>query len=346
MSNTNLNANGNVDTKNSNPAEGQVMVATVTNPPQTVEQEYIIDPEFENLLPAKTPEQYTALKETIRCDGRVRDPVVVWDETGILLDGHHRDRICKELNITPPTVKMSFASREDAKLWVIRNQLTDRRNLNTFQSVELALKSKAIFAAKAKANQRAGVSLKSGKGVDAGEEVAKLAGASPDTVRKVERILEKADEVEIAEAINALRNGDAGISISSVYQRYCVTKKMEIHPLCKLFREASEEEMGGLVDSIRRIGLLEPIVLYEGKILDGKIRYKACEMAGIEHRYEEYKGVNPLQFVMSKNYYRNHLSEEQRTLVLDTFEKFKNGDVSETTLAQVEAVQEGTDGTD
>jgi len=206
--------------------EELTMSEIATSPPQqTVEQvEIIIDPEFESMLPPKTHEQYEALKEAIRSKGGVRDPVVVWEEESILLDGHHRHRICKELGIKPPIDRMSFKNREDAKMWVVKNQLADRRNLNPFQSVELVLKSKAIFATKAKANQQAGVSLKSGEGVDAGAELAKLAGVSPDTVRKVERILEKAHCKEVAKAIDALRNGDADISISSVFKKYCTTK--------------------------------------------------------------------------------------------------------------------------
>jgi len=58
--------------------------------------------------------------------------------------------------------------------------------------------------------------MKSGKPVETDEEVAKLARTSPDTVRKVERIKEKAS----SEELNALRNDEDGISINSVYQKY------------------------------------------------------------------------------------------------------------------------------
>ena len=202
-------------------------VNTKSSLPKATVQQYIIDPEFENLLPRKTQEQYEVLKNTIRNDKGVRDPFVVWDTENILLDGHHRDRICKELKIKPPIIRMSFASREDAKMWVIQTQLA-RRNLNTFQSIEVALKFKDIFSAKAKANQRAAggaVRLKSTKPVVAVEEVAKLAGVGSDTVKKVEKILAKASDPAVAKTIESLRNGDAHISIHSVYQEYCVTKK-------------------------------------------------------------------------------------------------------------------------
>ena len=200
---------------------------------QRTKPEYIIDPEFKSLLGAKTPEQYEALKETIRSEKRFRDPFVVWDEANILSDGHNRHQIYEELqeelgdefHIEPPKIiRMSFANRDDAMMWVLENQL-DRRNLKTFQQIEVALKLKDFYTAKAKANQRAGVSLNLGKGINSNEEVAKRADVSHDTVRKVERILEKMGKKEVAEAIKALRRGDTGVSIDSVYQQYCGTKK-------------------------------------------------------------------------------------------------------------------------
>jgi hypothetical protein len=105
----------------------------------------IIDPDFKTLLPSKPQDQYEALKEAISIDRKIRNPLVVWKETSILLDGHNRHHISKELGIKPPIRRKSFSSREDAKMWVLKNQLKDRRNLNPFQRVELALKSKSIF---------------------------------------------------------------------------------------------------------------------------------------------------------------------------------------------------------
>ena len=312
-----LNVNNNVDINNLNPMKEQTMTYIETKPEQTAKQEYIIDPEFQGMLPPKTPEQYEALKEAIRSDSKVRDPVVVWDEKNILLDGHHRHQVCEELGITPPIVRMSFANRDEAKMWVLENQL-DRRNLKTFQQIEVALKLKGFYTAKAKVNQRAGVSLNSVKGIDTNKEVAKRADVSADTVRKAERILEKADEAEVAEAINALRRGAK--SIDSVYQQYCVKKKMEPHQFCKIFPCATERELEGMATSIRRIGLREPIVLYEGRILDGKNRYVACDMAGVEPRYVEYdmeKYGDPLQFVISQNLCRSNLNESQCADVLE-----------------------------
>jgi len=188
----------------------------VATPQQQIEKpEYTIDPEFQRMFSEKTAEQYEELKEAISNEG-IRDDLVVWEETDILLDGHHRHRICEELGIKPPFCTISLADREQAKMWIVHNQVI-RRNLNTFQRVEAALQFKDFFAEKARANQHAGVSPDLGKGIETNEVIAKLAGVkSPETVRKVEKILPKAS----AEELNALRRDEDGISIHSVYQKY------------------------------------------------------------------------------------------------------------------------------
>ena len=49
-----------------------------------------------------------------------------------------------------------------------------------------------------------------------------------------------------------------------------------------------EVRLQEIADDISKNGLLDPIVLHEGKILDGRCRYCACKTAGIEPRFENY----------------------------------------------------------
>lgn len=51
---------------------------------------------------------------------------------------------------------------------------------------------------------------------------------------------------------------------------------MDFHPIANLFPLMTGDEYLALVEDIRANGLLEPVVLYEGKILDGRNRYNAC----------------------------------------------------------------------
>lgn len=74
-------------------------------------------------------------------------------------------------------------------------------------------------------------------------------------------------------------------------------------------------EIARLAEDIRENGQAEPIVTYEGKILDGRNRYQACLVAGIEPEFTEYEGTTPLIFVVSHNLHRRHLNESQRGMV-------------------------------
>ena len=88
-----------------------------------------------------------------------------------------------------------------------------------------------------------------------------------------------------------------------------------IHPICDLFPRMPGPEFVALKKDIRENGLLEPIWLYDGKVLDGRHRHFACQEVGVEPRYRQYEGSNPLGFVISLNLNRRHLSESQRAMV-------------------------------
>ncbi len=91
----------------------------------------------------------------------------------------------------------------------------------------------------------------------------------------------------------------------------------EIHELAALIPEMSADEFRGLCDDIRTNGLIEPIVLYEDRVLDGRHRYRACIETGIEPRFEYHVGddASALAYVLSTNIARRHLSVSQRSIV-------------------------------
>lgn len=100
----------------------------------------------------------------------------------------------------------------------------------------------------------------------------------------------------------------------------------EIHPLCELIPPMSPDELSALADDISANGLSEPIVIYEGKILDGRHRYKACVMACVDPRFVEYFGSDPIAYVVSRNISRRHLSESQRALVAAKIANMRQGE--------------------
>ena len=58
--------------------------------------------------------------------------------------------------------------------------------------------------------------------------------------------------------------------------------KYRFHPACTIFPPLPADELRELADDIAANGLRNPIVLFQGKILDGRNRYVSCEMAGVE----------------------------------------------------------------
>jgi N6-adenosine-specific RNA methylase IME4 len=90
---------------------------------------------------------------------------------------------------------------------------------------------------------------------------------------------------------------------------------LEFHPLARLFPEMDAEQFAALTEDIQANGLREPIVLYQGSVLDGRHRYYASIAAGVEPRFETYDGDDPLGYVISLNLKRRHLSESQRAMV-------------------------------
>jgi ParB-like chromosome segregation protein Spo0J len=92
---------------------------------------------------------------------------------------------------------------------------------------------------------------------------------------------------------------------------------MEIHPVAEAFPAMSAEEFAALTDDIRKHGLLEPIWTYQGRIIDGRHRYWACEELEIEPRYQEWagEGGSVLAFIVAKNLHRRHLTAAQRAAI-------------------------------
>jgi ParB family chromosome partitioning protein len=100
----------------------------------------------------------------------------------------------------------------------------------------------------------------------------------------------------------------------------------EIHPIANIFPRMPESELAALAEDIGNNGLLEPIWLFDGKILDGRHRYSACESAGVEPEFRQYEGDDPLGFVISLNLKRRHLTESQRAMVASELANMEVGD--------------------
>lgn len=84
------------------------------------------------------------------------------------------------------------------------------------------------------------------------------------------------------------------------------------HPLAELIPPMTETEYAELKADIEANGQREPVTLYEGKILDGRHRYRACGELGITPETRAYDGEEPAKFVISLNVHRRQLTTAQR----------------------------------
>lgn len=89
----------------------------------------------------------------------------------------------------------------------------------------------------------------------------------------------------------------------------------EIHPAALLFPMMGEDELRQLANDIKGNGLLEPILLHQDLVLDGRNRLEACKLAGIEPRFHTGKIGSPLLYVISKNLHRRHLTASQKAAI-------------------------------
>jgi hypothetical protein len=87
-----------------------------------------------------------------------------------------------------------------------------------------------------------------------------------------------------------------------------------VHELASLPPMLGEDRMQELSDSIKKQGLIDDIVFLEGELLDGRNRWVACKLAGVEPRTREFDPEaegSPVDFVAAKNN-RRDLTPSQR----------------------------------
>lgn len=97
------------------------------------------------------------------------------------------------------------------------------------------------------------------------------------------------------------------------------------HPLSSVLPLMTDADLKELSEDISRNGLRAPITLYENKILDGRNRYRACQMANVEPRVRNFTTGDPIAFIVSANVHRRHLTESQRALVAAKIANLNHG---------------------
>lgn len=95
-------------------------------------------------------------------------------------------------------------------------------------------------------------------------------------------------------------------------------ERIAVHSLANQFPMMSRDEYVALKADIEENGLKEAILLFEGRVLDGRNRYNACLELGIEPRFREFRGTweEAAKLSASANLTRRHLSKSQKAMVI------------------------------
>ena len=121
----------------------------------------------------------------------------------------------------------------------------------------------------------------------------------------------------------------------------------EYHPFADVFPLLYSHDLDNLIQDIEHNGQRDPIILYDGKILDGRNRHRACTHLGIDPIFTESAAKDDeeaLSESVSRNLSRRHMTPSQRSVagarLLPMFEEIKKQKQGERT----DLVNKGSDG--
>ena len=106
-----------------------------------------------------------------------------------------------------------------------------------------------------------------------------------------------------------------------------------VHPVASLFPMIGDEELQALADDIKANGQREKIMcayldeemLDDLVVIDGRNRFKACQIAGVEPEFTTNYLLGPDDigpWIMSHNRHRRHMSKTQMACVAVEYEKW------------------------
>ena len=118
-----------------------------------------------------------------------------------------------------------------------------------------------------------------------------------------------------------------------------VWSEVEIFEVANYFPMMTDDEYEGLLDDLHQHGQREPIVLWQGKLVDGRNRLKACLELGIDPSYRSLPAdADPVAFVCSLNIHRRSLEVGQRAMIAARCRRLYDKDAK---LRQIAGLNQG-----
>jgi len=119
-------------------------------------------------------------------------------------------------------------------------------------------------------------------------------------------------------------------------------KEYEFHEAANIF-PLDEEHIDELADNIRKQGQQVAIELLNGKILDGRRRYLACKKLGKHPRVIEVDIADPVDYVVSLNTHRRHLTPSQLSMCAARATKLKEKYEAEANQRKLSGLKRGNE---
>jgi hypothetical protein len=143
-------------------------------------------------------------------------------------------------------------------------------------------------------------------------------GQLPANEQRAAAEVHAGEEAHVEEENSELKHSDYG---------------MPVHPVADLFPLLSKKELENLTEDIRQNGLVNPTVINEGQIVEGRSRILACREAGVEPQFAEwrdiYKGSMSLpRWIWSMNAERRHMSQDQIAAVKVLMSAWEEGEAA------------------
>jgi ParB-like chromosome segregation protein Spo0J len=191
-------------------------------------RELCIDPEFLALIPPLSATERQGLEASILAEG-CREPLIVWEEKNILVDGHNRYEICTAHGIGFQVVTRSFPDRASVMDWMIDNQLS-RRNLPPM--LLRYLRGKRYLLEKQQGKRHDLTSAQIEQKLTTDRKLAKQYGVSASTIRR---------DASFAHDVDTLSAALSPQSRQAILSRDSKLTQQDTQELAKVARHSPEK---------------------------------------------------------------------------------------------------------